>query len=44
MAEALSAETREAVRAEVRGQLRVTNGYAPGVRLVVPAWLQSEVA
>lgn len=44
MAEALSAETREAVRAEVTGQLRVTNEYAPGVRLVVPAWLQSEVA
>ena len=43
MAEALSAETREAVRAEVTGQLRVTNEHAPGVRLVVPAWLQSEV-
>jgi len=42
MAESLSAETRDAVRAEVRGQQRVTNGYAPGLRLMVPSWLRTE--
>ena len=44
MAESLSAETRDAVRDEVRGQGRVTNLYAPATGLTVPAWLRSEVA
>jgi superfamily II DNA or RNA helicase len=42
MAEQLSAETRDAVRDEVRGQPRQTNDYAPGVRMAVPSWLTSE--
>lgn len=44
MAEALSAETRDAVRDEVVGQQRVSNGYAPSRSLVIPSWLRSEVA
>lgn len=39
MAEQLSAETRDAVRDEVRGQPRQSNAHAPGVRMTVPAWL-----
>jgi len=41
MAEQLSAETREAVCAEVRGMVRDTNEYAPLARIEVPAWLTS---
>jgi len=40
MAEKLSAETRDAVRAEVRGLTRQTNEYSPSVAMAVPAWLQ----
>lgn len=40
MAEQLSAETREAVRAEVRGSVRDTNDYTPAVTMARPAWLQ----
>lgn len=40
MAEELGAETREAVRAEVRGTTRSTNDYAPAVAMTRPAWLQ----
>lgn len=39
MAEELSSETRAVVRAEVRGQERVVNEYAPVERMEVPAWL-----
>ncbi len=38
MAEALSRETAEVVRAEVRGQARMVNEYAPG-EIVIPPWL-----
>jgi hypothetical protein len=41
MAEELSQETRATVMAEVRGQARSTNVYAPG-EIVVPAWLKTE--
>lgn len=44
MAESLSAETRDAVRAEVRGQQRTTNSYAPMACMAVPSWLRTEVA
>jgi hypothetical protein len=44
MAEALSAETRDAVRDEVIGQRRVSNAYAPSTVMVIPGWLRSEVA
>lgn len=44
MAEQLSAETREAVRAEVRGSVRDTNDYAPGVAMARPDWLKQETA
>lgn len=44
MAEELSAETRDAVRAEVRGLERSTNTYLPGAAMKVPQWLKSEVA
>ena len=40
MAEQLSAETRDAVRAEVRGQTRSTNNYAPSVAMTTPAWMK----
>jgi hypothetical protein len=43
MAEQLSAWTRDAVSAEVRGSIRVTNSYAPSKALIVPSWLR-EVA
>ena len=42
MAEALSAETREAVRANVRGLTRDTNDYTPKRPIEAPAWLISE--
>jgi len=44
MAETLSAETREAVRAEVRGLTRETNDYAPRVAMTRPAWLTKEAS
>jgi superfamily II DNA or RNA helicase len=44
MAEALSAETREAVRANVRGLTRATNPYEPARPIAVPDWLKSEAA
>ena len=44
MSEALSAETLEAVRAEVLGSIRTTNPYQPSRALQVPAWLQTEAA
>lgn len=40
MAEELAAETRDVVRAEVRGQTRSTNAYDPRAHQVLPAWLQ----
>jgi hypothetical protein len=42
MAESLSAETREAVLAEVVGQKRQTNIYNASKRVAVPAWLTEE--
>lgn len=44
MADSLSAETNEAVRAEVLGQRRQTNEYKPAKALAAPAWLQTEIA
>lgn len=43
MAEELSAETREVVRAEVRGQSRTVNSYTGG-SVPVPAWLTRKEA
>lgn len=40
MAEQLSAETREAVVAEVRGSVRDTNDYQPAKVLAVPEWMK----
>lgn len=43
MAESLSAETRDSLRAEVHGLVRATNAYqTPVIR--VPSWLRSNVA
>ncbi len=42
MAEELSGETRDIVRAEVRGQERQTNDYAPRKAMRIPGWLVSE--
>jgi hypothetical protein len=39
MAESLSAETREVVRAEILGQKRQTNDYNAGTKARVPAWM-----
>lgn len=44
MAEALSAETRESVQAEVIGSVRDTNSYDAARRISAPHWLKSEVA
>lgn len=44
MAEQLSAETRDAVMAEVVGLNRETNNYSAGRLIAVPAWLRSEAA
>lgn len=41
MAESLSAETREAVTAEIRGAHRQTNSYAPANRIAVPSFLRA---
>lgn len=44
MADALSAETNDAVRAEVLGQRRQTNDYRPERRVTAPSWLKQEAA
>ena len=44
MAEALSAETRDSVMAEVMGSRRETNAYDDCRRVATPDWLKSEVA
>jgi hypothetical protein len=44
MGDALSAETCEAVRANVRGLTRDTNAYQPARLVAIPAWLKSEAA
>jgi hypothetical protein len=44
MADALSAETRDAVLMEVRGLTRETNPYCPERPVICPPWLSSEVA
>jgi superfamily II DNA or RNA helicase len=44
MADALSAETRDAVLLEVRGLTRETNPYCPERPVICPPWLSSEVA
>lgn len=44
MAESLSAETRDAVRAEVLGQSRHFNHYMPTSPISAPAWLITEAA
>lgn len=44
MAEQLSAETRDAVMAEVVGLKRATNNYNAGQRIALPSWLRSEAA
>jgi superfamily II DNA or RNA helicase len=41
MAEELSAETRDAFRAEIGGSVRTVNAYAPGA-VRMPAWLTTE--
>ena len=43
LGEELARETSEAVRAEIRGSVRTVNEYAPTKRMVIPAWLKSEV-
>lgn len=42
MAEELSAETRDAVMASVKGHARTTNPYAPTAGMDVPAWIREE--
>jgi hypothetical protein len=44
MAEALTAETRDAICAEVTGTSRETNIYNASDRIAVPTWLASEAA
>lgn len=44
MADALSAETRDAVRSEVLGQSRQFNHYTPSKPIAAPAWLITEKA
>lgn len=41
MADALSAETRDSVRAAVLGARRDVNPYEPKARMRVPAWLRT---
>ena len=41
MAEAMAAETLEAVRAEVLGNIKETNPYLPARRIVVPSFLEA---
>jgi hypothetical protein len=40
MADALVAETKDAVRAEVRGLERQTNDYKPSVAMALPNWMR----
>lgn len=40
MADALVSETKEAVRAEVRGLERQTNDYRPGATMALPTWMR----
>ena len=42
MAESLSAETREAVMAEVSGAVRTVNGYEARKAMRLPQWIKSE--
>lgn len=42
MSDALSVETRDAVRAEIRGSTRHTNTYAPRTPMAVPRWLTGD--
>ena len=42
MAEALSAETHDAVMQEVTGVVRQSNPYSPDRTVSIPAWLVSE--
>lgn len=42
MADSLSAETHDAVMAEVSGVTRETNNYLPARMISVPAWLKTE--
>ncbi len=42
MAEELSAQTRDAVLAEVRGITRYTLDYNPTVKMKIPTWLRTE--
>lgn len=42
MAEQLSAETRDAVRASVIGQKRTVNAYTPSKTITAPSWLLTE--
>jgi hypothetical protein len=44
MADALAAETNDAVRAEVLGVERQTNPYNANRRVIAPAWLTSEAS
>ena len=44
MADALSAETRDAVMQEVTGVTRQSNPYSPARTAIIPAWLVSEAA
>lgn len=44
MADALSAETHDAVIQEVRGVSRKSNQYSPAQAVKVPAWLQTEAS
>lgn len=44
LGEELARETADAVRAEVCGQTRTTNGYNAAKRICVPMWLSTEVA
>lgn len=44
LAAQVSAETAEAVRAQIRGSSRLTHSYAPVVRMTIPAWIRSEAA
>lgn len=41
LASQLSAETRDSVRAEVRGIERATNPYNPSVEMEIPRWLRA---
>jgi hypothetical protein len=44
MAAAMVEHTAAIVRENVRGMIRTTDGYSPGVDMIVPAWVGSEDA